>query len=408
MLELGIRLLVKYAKGQSKLDDVVVRRIDEQTLESCYSSRKFTQIVAEDFVMRYVVSLLLVSVCNQLGFAAEFGMKQGNPEFQSVGSLAFGPDGVLFVGDTKAATVYALDTQDHHGSPSEVTLELSGVDQKAAKALGVDKVEVRDFAINPHSGTGYLSVSSGDGSVHAICRVWPNGKLEKLSLDGIYFSKVELPNPPADKPVGRRNRNYRDYSITDLAFMEGKVLVSGAAGGQGDSTVREIVFPFYEADKGVNVEIFHGAHGRFETNATVRTFVPFKINNEPYLLAGFQCTPLVKFPIEALQGDDKVRGTTLAELGNRNTPLDMFVYQKDGRDFLLLSNDRRGVMKISTDDVEREKGITEKIQGLAGQQYDTIESFKDVVQMDKLNDRHAVLLTKNDSGWLDMKTVELP
>ena len=43
-----------------------------------------------------------------------------------------------------------------------------------------------------------------------------------------------------------------------------------------------------------------------------------------------------------------VIGTTIAELGNRNRPLDMIVYQKNGKEFLLMSNNSRGVMKIPT------------------------------------------------------------
>ena len=153
---------------------------------------------------------------------------------------------------------------------------------------------------------------------------------------------------------------------------------------------------------------FTAAHGRYEDTATVRTFVPFKIGDEPYLLAGFVCTPLVKFPIETLKGNESVRGTTLAELGNRNRPLDMFVYQKGGKDYLLLSNSSRGVMKISTDDVERDEGITERIQGTAGQTYETIEALKGVEQMDKLNATHAVVMARGDNGTLNMKTIELP
>lgn len=345
-----------------------------------------------------------------ISLAAEFGMKQGTPQLQSAGPLAFGPDGVLFVGDTKAATVFALDTQDTDGNPDDVKLEIEEVDRQVAAVLGTEKVTINDFAVNPESGVGYVSVSTDDGKINAICRLLPNGEVEKMSLENINYSKVELPNAPEDKVVGegRRQTNYRNDSITDLAFMEGKVLVSGVAGDENKSNVRELVFPFFEADKGVNVEIFHGAHGRYESNATVRTFVPFKIGNEPYLLAGFVCTPLVKFPVKALKGDDSVLGTTLAELGNRNRPLDMFVYQKDGKDFLLLSNTARGVMKISTEDVEREEGITERIQGKAGQAYDTIESLQGVEQMDKLNAKHAALIARGDNGSLNLQTIELP
>lgn len=359
---------------------------------------------------KMVLCLAIIGLFVSSLTAAEFGMKQGTPAMKSAGPLAFGKNGVLFVGDTKSATIFAIDTKDREGNPNDVELKLDNVEKQIADAFEAEKVSIQDFAINPLSGAGYVSVAGNEGKLFGLAKISPNGHVEKLSLDNVDFSKVELPNPPADEVVGRgrRARNYRGESITDLAFMEGKVLVSGVSGNERESTVRELVFPFHEADKGVNVEIFHGAHGRYETTATVRTFVPFKIGGEPYLLAGFVCTPLVKFPIEKLKGDETLRGTTVAELGNRNRPLDMFVYSKDGKEFLLLSNSARGVMKISTADVEREEGITERIQGTAGQTYDTIESLKGVEQMDKLNDGHAVLMARNDSGSLDLVTIELP
>ncbi len=44
-------------------------------------------------------------------------LKSGNAELKSAGALAFGPDGILFVGDSRVAAVYALDTND--AMPSE-------------------------------------------------------------------------------------------------------------------------------------------------------------------------------------------------------------------------------------------------------------------------------------------------
>ncbi len=46
--------------------------------------------------------------------------------------------------------------------------------------------------------------------------------------------------------------------------------------------------------------------------------------------------------------------------------------------------------------------------GVAGQSFDTIEAFSGVVQMDKLNDTTALILTQNEAGMMDLKTVELP
>lgn len=369
---------------------------------------QFQNLCRENSTMhRLFLCFTIVGLFCNFAFAAEWGMKVGNPDLKSAHSLTFGTDGILFVGDVKSAAVVAIATGDTDGDPNEVELHVHGIDKAIAKAIGQDSVSINDMAVNPESGVGYVSVSYGNDASPAIVKLMPTGDVENMSLVNVTYSKVELPNPPEDKVVGRRARNYRLESITDLAFSDGKVLVSGVFGAKNQANVRELVFPFLEADKGTKIEIYHGAHGKYEDTAAVKTFVPFKINGEPHLLAGFQCTPLVKFPVKALQGNDSVRGTTLAELGNRNRPLDMFVYQKGGEDFLLLSNTARGVMKISTADVERPEGITERVAGTAGQSFETIEDLKDVVQMDRLNDGHAVVIAKTDEG-MDVHTIDLP
>ena len=60
----------------------------------------------------------------------------------------------------------------------------------------------------------------------------------------------------------------------------------------------------------------------------------------------------------------KIKGRTIAELGNMNTPLDMIVYQKDGKDYLLLANDRRGVMKIPTEGIDQVESIATRIKDI--------------------------------------------
>ena len=88
------------------------------------------------------------------------------------------------------------------------------------------------------------------------------------------------------------------------------------------------------------------------------------MNNQPHLIAGYLCTPLVKFPIASLKPGDKVRGTTIAELGAGNRPLDMILYKKNGRDFLLMSNNSRGVMKIA--DRRLRLGVADHLAGGGG------------------------------------------
>src|SRR6185503_12868757 len=116
-----------------------------------------------------------------------------------------------------------------------------------------------------------------------------------------------------------------------------------------------------------------------------------------------------RFPISELKQAAKVRGTTIAELGNQNRPLDIVAYEKDGKNYLLIANSARGVMKVNTENIEKQAGITEPVRGggKAGLTYDTVAELKGVEQLDKLDDKHAVLLVKADSG-LNLTTIALP
>jgi len=345
--------------------------------------------------------------------AAKLGLESGKVALRSAGPLTFGPQGVLFVADTKAATVYAIDTGEAKANADDVKHSVTDVTGKIAGLLGTtgNAISINDMAVNPQTGTAYFSVSRGRGSdaTPVLLRL-KSGEFEHIKLDSVAFSKAELPNAPEDKVVGqgRRKGNKRLMSITDMAYIDNRLIVSGLSNEEFASNLRAFEFPFEKSTKGASVEIYHGAHGKYETRSPVRTFVPFNIGGEPHVLAAYTCTPLVKFPVSKLAKGEKVRGTTVAELGNRNRPLDMITYEKDGKDYLLMSNSARGVMKISTAELDRSEGITERISGVAGQKYDTVGSLKDVVQLDKLNDKHAVVLVQAQGKPADLKTVPLP
>lgn len=340
----------------------------------------------------------------------EWGLKPGQVQLQSVGPMVFGPDNILFIGDTTGAAVYALDTADADGDPAKFNVKLPDVAGKLAAELGAagQTVQIKDLAVNPNTGNVFLSATVGESNRPAIVRITAAGKINPLKLDNVLHQKAVLANAP-DSAAGRRG-NPRDDSITDLTYIDGKLLVAGLAKGESASMVRELPFPFADASTGTNVEIYHAAHGRFEDNGPVRTFVPFTVDGEPMLLAGFTCTPLVKLPLNSLKPGQKVRGTTVAELGNRNRPLDMLVYKKGGKSYVLMSNSARGVMKISTDNLQENAGLTTPVRGggTAGQQFETIKELTGIEQMDRLTDDRGVVLAKTDDGTLELRTIDLP
>src|SRR5579862_3608030 len=99
------------------------------------------------------------------GTSATASLTAGKAQITSAGALAFGPDGVLFVGDSQGAQVVALDTNDHTAPRSAVKIDVQGVDVKIAAAAGVtaDQILINDMKVNPISKNVYLSASRGRG-----------------------------------------------------------------------------------------------------------------------------------------------------------------------------------------------------------------------------------------------------
>lgn len=313
-------------------------------------------------------------------------LEEGTHDMKSVGALAFSPDGVLFVADSKGGAVFAIAPAKSSDRPADARHDVEGIDRKIAALLGTtpDEILIHDLAIAPSNGWAYLSVSRGRGpdAIPVLMQVAPGGEVAELELKYRKVSRAVLRDLPEDDPSNRRNP--RNDAITDLLFVDGRLMVAKISNEAFSSQFSVIPYPFGDAGEGTTVEIFHGAHGKLETNAPIRTFTAYEIGGEPYLLAAYTCTPLVKIPIAALKPGAAIRGTTIAELGNRNRPLDMVVYQKDGKDHILIANSARGVMKVTTTGIGEIEGITEKVGrgDTAGLTYDTIDWLKGVVQMD--------------------------
>jgi hypothetical protein len=335
-------------------------------------------------------------------------LKSGTVELKSAGPLAFGPQGILFIGDPAGGAVYAIDTGDRI-APKEVDRpKVEGIDEKSASLLGTEAKEIqfRDLAVNPISGTTYLSVARGRGpnAAAVILSLTRGGKLGEVSLKDVKSAKAELPNANTKPARGEVT------AITDLAYVNGRVIVAGLSNEEFASTLRAIPFPFEKADKGAGIRIYHGAHGQFETRSPVRVFAPYKINGEDHILAAYTCTPLVKIPVASLKAGEKVNGTTVAELGNRNSPLAMIVYNKGGKDYVLMCNNARGLMKINLEGVDKIEAIKDPVRGggTAGLKYETIKGMEGVQRLDAFDKDHAVVLTREKGGRFNIETIELP
>jgi hypothetical protein len=354
---------------------------------------------------------------------ATAGMKKGSPTIKQAGALAFGPDGVLFVADAPQSTVYAIATGDT--KPADVkTLSIAKMDEVIGGLLGTtgSDIEVKDMKVNPASGNVYLSVARGKGpdAAAAVIKVGADGKAAELPMKDVMFSAVKLNN------VTKKSQRGEVPAITSMAFHKGELYVAGMTTEEWESNLKAIPFPFSEATtKGAGVQIYHGAHGKFETQAPIQTFMAYDIAGQTHLLASYTCTPLVKFPVAEIKKGDRVKGTTVAELGNMNRPLDIIAYSKDGKDYALIANAARGVMKVSLDGVDKIEEIKTPVRGgqpernndaattklvggpTAGLKYETLKDLDGTMQLDKLNDSTAVVLRRTAKGT-SLETIALP
>ncbi len=78
------------------------------------------------------IALAGISLTAAMAMAAEpsASLKKGKPDLKSAGPLAFGPEGILFVGDTQGAALFAIDTGEKAAKATE---------KRAAQGQGPDR-----------------------------------------------------------------------------------------------------------------------------------------------------------------------------------------------------------------------------------------------------------------------------
>jgi hypothetical protein len=250
----------------------------------------------------------------------------------------------------------------------------------------------------------------GAAAQPALLRVDGAGRLTLIDTAALQFSAVDLPNL---SPTAPRARTERTEAITHLAYAGGRLWVSGLSNEEFSSKLWSVPYPFTKADGGASLQIYHGNHHRLETRAPMYAFVPYTIDGQPYVIGAYLCTPLVKFPLSALQPAPGriARGTTIGELGAGSRPIDMILYRKDGHDYILMANTTLGVVKIATagfgaaTPIDAARPVTGDTGGVP---FETIDTDARVRQLDLLDAAHSIELSGNDSAALDLKAVELP
>jgi hypothetical protein len=360
------------------------------------------------------VLLAILAVASWTPSSARQAVAAGQgPSMTSMGPLAFGPDGTLFAADINGAAVFSLDLGAAANGGAPGARGLDAIDTKLAALLGTGarEITVTDLVVHPRTRNAYVSVMRGQGAgaTPALFRIDGTGAISNVALGSLRFQKVELTNAPSATPDAR-GRSPRAQVITDMAFADGRLWVAGLSNEEFASKLRAIPVPFNGVpNAGTSVEIYHGNHQAVETRSPVNAFVPYTLNGQQHLIAGYTCTPLVKFPIANLAPGQKVRGTTIAEFGAGNRVLDMIVYRKGNQEFLLTANNSRGVMKIPTNTFATAASITAPVlTETGGVPFETITGMTGIEQLEKLDDNNSIVIARTAAGGLNLQVVPLP
>jgi hypothetical protein len=360
---------------------------------------------------------------------SDLGLHRGTVALRSSGPITFGPDGVLFVADSATATIHAIDLGGTDGVSSAEPFDLEHVDERVASYLGatVSDVAIHDLAVHPTSHDVYLSVQRGHGddARAVLVRIdHLDGAVGDVDLTDVATASITLDDAPdegddrsdvtlptdgsgeeltfGDRTIRILKRPIRMATVTDLAYVDGALLVAGLSNEEFASKLRRIPFPFDSDVAANNLEIFHVSHGQWETAAPIRTFVPYEGGRS--VLASYTCTPVVHFSLDDVEPDTKVVGRTVAELGAMNQPLDMVSCTIGGEEHVLVANSSHGLIKIATRDIDGQPALTEPKEPVGVPR--EVEDLQGIVKLENLNGNYILALQVDDAGGKHLRSLK--
>lgn len=274
--------------------------------------------------------------------------------------LSFGPDNILFIGDSKKGRIYAVPT-NAEVLQVPVPFNVVGVDKMIAGKLGVTSSDIiiNDMQIHPVSQEAYIAVKNGHApSARSLIAVISpsDNEVRFLDLSDPEIATVSIKDPRKDDFNFWRNLPATTFNITDIDYHDGYVYAAGLTNGDFASTLRKIKYPFDGTqDKVAGIEMYHAVHTQMETRAPIRTMTFAEVNGEPTLIAAYTCTPLVSIPASQINEGEHIKAKTVAELGYGNTPIDMITFMAQEMDGsfdrkLLIINKERSASVISMKD----------------------------------------------------------
>ncbi len=343
---------------------------------------------------------------------------KADPGLKSIGTIKFGPAGVLFITEPSGASIIALETGDN-GPVTKLAKPVEDTAGTVATALGTtaDQIQIVDMAVNPLSGKIYFSVQNNAAKTFAIVVIDAGGKATALNLAERPSVRVALPKNEAGR-IGK---------ISDVGFAKDRLLVTGQSNEEFSSKIFSIPLPLSANSTGgiYSAETYHVSHGKWDTKAPIQSFIPFDDHGTLCVLGAFTCTPIAKFPLKDISAGANIRGTSVVELGSQNRPQDLFAYSNSKGSWIVCNTLRFGKnlfgpskywgVRVSVDLLNEnspaktnEHAARRDVKSAKGPKgIEILDSLSGAVQVSKLSDSDMVAL-REKGDKLRLEVVALP
>lgn len=297
----------------------------------------------------------------------------------SLGTMVFNDDGILFIGDNISGSILAFDFKSEKQQKRNFEINIYNIDARIASVLGTSpaSVQVNDIAVHPKSGEVYLSVTRGHGldALPALLKVDSANQLTVIDISQVSVTSQSLSklpsieskiglrgtarSAPTPKEVAKSQRSLRTLAIVAMEYHNGELFVAGISNEEFCSVLRRMPYPFDGTESISNIEMYHIVHDSYETRAPIRSMSVHTIDDKDHLVAAYTCSPLVLIPLEELRDGQKVKAKTVGDMGN-GQPIDMVPFKMKNEEMLFVTNNSRSPMVIPLKGLNGAKEVTNK------------------------------------------------
>lgn len=267
----------------------------------------------------------------------ELGKPQfGDPLLASIQRIAFGPGGVVLVGDGDKDRIVAIETGDTDGSMrDELTFSrIDGITARVASAIGgnvaANDIGITDITINPLTSRVYIAAQHFSAARALLLWMGADGIAHSVDLSQVVY--VSFAYPPVQTPGS---------VITGLRWLDHFVVASALKPSSlvGHVVLAPTPLEHDTLSQHMRPSVYYPAAMQPVADAAIDCLFDFPGSfGEPWIGLAFTGTPIAKYdPAVVFGGAVQQTGRTQLDIGVGRSVRDA-VYHGDDEDGWLVAS----------------------------------------------------------------------